>query len=206
VFNNIYWPTLKPIVEAIWAHGNQVLFYAEGNWDAHLDKFAELPAGSIVYHIDRGNVARVHKALGHKFCLSGGIPNALLSYGTPEQVRNCCKSVIDEAACDGGYIMDAGAIVQSDASVENIRALTDFTREYGVYAPSAVRDVAGSAPPSAPAGLDASGLKVKPGACFPWEEKLGELPPISGDRELCKRIWEEVDSLAYLYIWNVLLG
>ena len=28
-FNNIYWPTLKPIIEEIWAHGHQVLFYAE---------------------------------------------------------------------------------------------------------------------------------------------------------------------------------
>ena len=56
-FETIYWPTLKPIVEALWAQGNQVLFYAEGKWDAHLDAFAELPAGSIVYHIDRGDSA-----------------------------------------------------------------------------------------------------------------------------------------------------
>jgi hypothetical protein len=206
VFNAIYWPTLKPIVEAIWALGNQVLFYAEGNWDAHLEKFAELPAGSIIYHIDRGDVACVHKVLGHKFCLSGGISNALLAYGTPEQVRECCKDVIDEAAGDGGYIMDASAIVQSDATVENICAMTDFTREYGIYTASAVRDVPQNIPPSAPTKLDFSGLKVKPGTCMAWEEKLRELPEIAGDQELCKRIWEEIDSLAYLYIWNVLLG
>jgi uroporphyrinogen-III decarboxylase len=36
-------------------------------------------------------------------------------------------------AYDGGYIMDAGAIIQNDASVENVRALTEATREYGQY-------------------------------------------------------------------------
>jgi hypothetical protein len=41
--------------------------------------------------------------------------------------------VIDGVARDGGYIMDSSAIIQNDAKVENVRAMTDFTREYGVY-------------------------------------------------------------------------
>ena len=132
-FEKIYWPTLKPIIEQIWAKGHQVLFYAEGDWNAHLHRFAELPAGSIVYHVDKGDIFDVHKQIGDKFCLSGGIPNYLLSFGTADEVRECCKKVIDGVAGDGGYIMDASAIVQNDAKVENIKAMTDFTREYGVY-------------------------------------------------------------------------
>ncbi len=132
-FEKFFWPTFKPIIEEIWAHGHQVLFYAEGDWNAHLKSFAELPDGSIVYHVDKADIFEVHKAIGEKFCISGGIPNFLLSYGTPEEVRNCCKKVIDGVAGDGGYIMDASAIVQNDAKVENIKAMTDFTREYGVY-------------------------------------------------------------------------
>lgn len=132
-FDKIYWPTLKPIIEEIWAHGNQVLFYAEGDWNAHLNAFAELPDGSIVYHVDQGDIFEVHKTIGHKFCISGGIPNFLLSYGTPDEVRQYCKKVIDGVAGDGGYIMDASAIVQNDGKIENIKAMTEFTREYGVY-------------------------------------------------------------------------
>ncbi len=132
-FHKFFWATLKPIVEEIWSHGHQVLFYAEGDWNAHLKSFAELPDGSIVYHVDKADIFEVHKAIGHKFCISGGIPNFLLSYGTADEVRDCCKKVIDGVARDGGYIMDASAIVQNDAKVENIKAMTDFTREYGVY-------------------------------------------------------------------------
>jgi uroporphyrinogen-III decarboxylase len=132
-FEKFYWPTFKPIVEEIWKHGHQILFYAEGSWDAHLDAFTELPDQAIVYHVDMGDIFEVHRKIGHKFCISGGIPNYLLSMGTPEEVRDCCKKVIDGVAGDGGYIMDASAIVQNDAKVENIKAMTDFTREYGVY-------------------------------------------------------------------------
>jgi uroporphyrinogen-III decarboxylase len=132
-FENFYWPTLKPIIEEIWSHGHQVLFYAEGDWTAHLDSFAELPDGSIVYHVDKADIFETHKKIGDKFCLSGGISNTLLSFGTPDEVRQCCKKVIDEVAGDGGYILDAEAIMQDDTKVENMRAMTDFVREYGVY-------------------------------------------------------------------------
>jgi uroporphyrinogen-III decarboxylase len=132
-FERFYWPTLKQIIEQLWAHGHQTLFYAEGDWNANLKYVAQLPDLSIVYHVDRGDIFAVHKAIGDKFCISGGIPNDLLALGTPEDVRACCKKVIDGVGCDGGYIMDAGAIMQDDTKPENLRALTECTREYGVY-------------------------------------------------------------------------
>ncbi|HXK94588.1 MAG TPA: uroporphyrinogen decarboxylase family protein [bacterium] len=132
-FEQFYWPTLKQMILEIWKLGYQVLFYAEGNWDPHLKYFAELPDQSIIFHVDRGDIFKANEILGHKFCLSGGIPNELLALGTPEEVREYCKKVIDGVAREGGYIMDAGAIMQDDPQVENVRAMTDFTREYGVY-------------------------------------------------------------------------
>jgi uroporphyrinogen-III decarboxylase len=132
-FRNIYWPTTKPILEELWKEGHQVLMYAEGNWDAHLETFRELPAGSIIYHVDRGDIFKAHRILGDRFALSGGFPNDLLTFGTAEEVREYCRKIIQGVARDGGYIMDAGAIIQNDASVENVRALTEATREYGQY-------------------------------------------------------------------------
>ena len=45
-----------------------------------------------------------------------------------------------------------------------------------------------------------------PGVCIPWEEKLKELPPITGDAKLVEKIWQDVDGLAYTYIWHCLLS
>ncbi len=208
-FDRIYWPTLKPIVEALWAQGNQTLFYAEGKWDAHLDRFAELPAGSIIYHVDQGDPKAVHGALGKKFALSGGLSNTLLAFGTPEQVKARCRELIETIGTDGGYIMDASAIMQNDATVENLKAMTDATREYGVYRSPSSPSAKLPPQPSAPnAGLPdwVTAPRVRPGVCFPWEHKVKELPPISGDPGLVRSVWEENEGLAYLYIWHVLLS
>jgi uroporphyrinogen-III decarboxylase len=132
-FERYYWPTLKWIIEELWKRGHQTLFYAEGEWNPNLKWIAQLPERSIVFHVDRGDIMEVHKALGEKFCLSGGVPNDLLAFGTPDEVRACCKRVIDGVARQGGYIMDASAIMQDDTRAENLRAMTDFTRQYGVY-------------------------------------------------------------------------
>ena len=53
---------------------------------------------------------------------------------------------------------------------------------------------------------DEPNVKRPPGTCIPWPEKRGEFPNISGDEELVKRVWEEVDSLGYMYIWQILLS
>ena len=213
-FHSHYWPTLKPCIEEFWKHGNQTMFYAEGKWDHHLDDFATLPERSILFHVDQGDIFLAHRKLHHKFALSGGIPNVLLSYGKPEEVREHCKKVIDAVAQNGGYIMDASAIMQDDTSIENLRALTDFTREYGVYSssPTTPSDVnllrpCHDADVSKLTGLTGHpASRIKPGVCLPWEVKQKELPAITGDQDLVRRVWENVESLGNTYIWQMLLS
>jgi hypothetical protein len=53
---------------------------------------------------------------------------------------------------------------------------------------------------------DELNVKRPPGTCIPWEEKRSELPRITGDEELVKKVWEDVDSLGYMYIWQILLS
>ncbi|MGB4505453.1 MAG: uroporphyrinogen decarboxylase family protein, partial [Syntrophaceticus sp.] len=132
-WDKFYWPSLKKVIEGLWAQGKRTLFYAEGNWTPYLEKIAELPDKSIVFHVDMTDLKKAKKILGGRFCISGNVPNTMLSYGTPEEVRDYCKKLIDEVAWDGGFIMDAAGVVQWDAKEENIRAMIETTREYGVY-------------------------------------------------------------------------
>lgn len=215
-FESHYWPTLKPIIEEFWKQGSQTLFYAEGNWNYHLNQFRELPDRSIVYHVDRDDVFDVHRKIGDKFCISGGIPNVLLSYGKPEEVREFCKRVLKEVAADGGYIMDAGAIMQNDTSTENLRVMTDTTREFGVYSSASSGALNSTAPCEVPASVAERprlpGMKghpstrIRPGIGFPWEEKVKELPAITGDLQLVRKIWEDIEGLGNTYIWQLLLS
>ena len=229
-FESHYWPTLKPVVESLWADGHQVLFYAEGSWDHHLDRFAELPERSIVFHVDQGDLALAHEKLGHRFCLSGGIPNALLSFGTPDRVRAKCREVLEVAAKDGGYILDASAIMQNDTRTENLEALTDFAREHGVYSgaptggvpsPDTVVPPSGHGNPS-PAPVesgDSSGAATAspfpdprittsrpPGICVPWSEHRAERGAPRAGEEMMRGTWESLDGWGYVFIWQCLLS
>ena len=46
----------------------------------------------------------------------------------------------------------------------------------------------------------------KPGVVIPWEEKKKELPPITGDEQIVKKVWEDNEALAYMFIWQMLLS
>ena len=52
--------------------------------------------------------------------------------GTVEQVRQYVKELIDVAGKGGGLIVDSSAVVDK-AKPENIKAMMDFAKEYGVY-------------------------------------------------------------------------
>ena len=214
-FDSHYWPTLKPIIEEFWKAGHQTLFYAEGAWDYHYHNFAELPDRSIVFHADRGDIFKAHATFGHKFCLSGGVPNVLLSYGKPDEVRAHCRMLLDGVAKDGGYILDASAIMQNDTSVENLRVMTECVREFGVY--SSGSSSCSVLPPSdVPASISDRGTlqglsgrpasRVAPGVCLPWEEQVQRLPEITGAPELVRRVWEQIDGLGNTFIWQLLLS
>ncbi|NUQ66230.1 MAG: hypothetical protein HUU20_27535, partial [Pirellulales bacterium] len=179
-------------------------------WDRHLRSFAELPERSIVYHVDQGDIFKVHEVLGGRFCFSGGVPNTLLSIRPADEVRRCCKRIIEGVAAEGGYIMDAAAIIQNDAKVENVRAMTDATREYGVYSrghatpAGAPKPAAEDARPGAFVTTTAS--KRPPGTCLPWPDVRPTLPEIRGDEALCERIWQSVDALGAMFVWWIALA
>jgi uroporphyrinogen-III decarboxylase len=212
-FESHYWPTTKPIIEELWKDGHQTMFYAEGDWAHHLNSFTELPDKSILYHVDKGDIFNVHNKLGDKFCLSGGIPNTLLSYGTKDELLKHCKKVIDEVAKDGGYIMDASAIIQNDATIENMKNLTNFTREYGVYSSGSSKLVELNEP-LVPNSSFANNFGMKEqldstknlGVCTSWDKKRGSLGEISGNEALIKNIWDDIEGFGNMFIWQCLLS
>ena len=116
-----YWPSLKKVIEGLWEKGKRTLFYAEGNWTPYLEKIAELPDKSIVFHVDTTDMKKAKEILGGRFCISGNVPNTMLAYGTPEEVRDYCKKLIVERLPVTAASADACRVVQWDAKEENIR-------------------------------------------------------------------------------------
>jgi hypothetical protein len=133
VFKKFYWPTLREVTEEIWKAGYQTIYYAEGKWGKNLKYFLELPEKSIIFHCDKDDIFEVHRVLGKKFAISGGVPNDMLAYGKPEDIKKRVKEVIETVGKDGGFLLDAEAIMQQDTKRENFKAMAEACAEYGGY-------------------------------------------------------------------------
>jgi uroporphyrinogen-III decarboxylase len=48
-------------------------------------------------------------------------------------VETYCKKLIDEVGRGGGFILDGAIGMPDEAKPENVKAMADTTKKYGVY-------------------------------------------------------------------------
>ena len=131
-FSEFYWPYLRKGLLALVEKGVIPIVYWESDFESRLKHIVDVPPGKIVYHLSNTNYEKAKAALGGVTALMGNVPNIMLLSGTPDDVRAYCKKLIDVVGKGGGFIMDT-AVMLDEAKPENLKAMFDFTREYGVY-------------------------------------------------------------------------
>mgnify|MGYP001814259797 CR=1 FL=1 len=131
-FAEFYWPYLRRGLLGLVEKGVIPVIYWEADFESRLEHIVDVPPGKIVYHLSNTNFEKAKAALGGITALMGNVPNVMLLSGTPDDVRAYCKKLIDVVGKDGGFIMDA-AVMLDEAKPENLKAMVDFTKEYGVY-------------------------------------------------------------------------
>ena len=104
----------------------------EGSWTQRLEYLTELPKGKIIAHLDATDIFKAKEVIGDRICIQGNVPLALLQIGSVQEVKDYCKKLIDVVGKGGGFILDAGGAMD-EANPELVKAMVDFTREYGVY-------------------------------------------------------------------------
>ena len=131
-FKKFYWPTLRELTIALINEGLTPYLFWEGNCTSRLEYIRDIPAGKAIYRFEATDMMKAKDILGDRVCIRGNVPISILATGTPDDVRSCCKKLIDYVGKGGGFIMDASAHV-TEARAENLRAMFEFTKEYGVY-------------------------------------------------------------------------
>ena len=86
----------------------------------------------MIWHFDQTDMAEAKKTVGQTACIMGNIPASLMITGTTEDVRACCRNLIQAAGPGGGYILAPGAS-SDQAKIENIKTVMETAKEYGVY-------------------------------------------------------------------------
>jgi len=131
-YKTFYWPTFRKVLMGLIDEGRVPFSFAEGGYNSRLEVIRDLPRGKVIWWFDLTDMDKAKQVLGNSVCIGGNMPITLLNVGTPAEVRDHAKKLIDTVGKDGGYIMINGAVID-EAKPENVKAMIDFTKEYGVY-------------------------------------------------------------------------
>jgi uroporphyrinogen-III decarboxylase len=131
-FERFYWPTFKQLMLNMIDEGLIPAPFAEGTYNQRLNHLTKLPKASVLWFFDRTDMHKAKDILGGHSPIMGNVPITMIATGSPEQVKACCKDLIDYCGKGGGYILCSGTQLD-DAKEETVRAMIDFTKEYGVY-------------------------------------------------------------------------
>jgi uroporphyrinogen-III decarboxylase len=131
-FKTFYWPTLKRLIESFIAEGLIPMVLWEGDCNSRLEVIGDIPRGKALYMFERTDIFKAKEVLGDVVCLQGNVPLSLLVGGTPDDVKDYCRKLIDVVGKGSGFIM-APSTALDDAKPENVKAMVDVTKEYGVY-------------------------------------------------------------------------
>jgi len=131
-FEKFYWPTFKKLVMALIERGATPCIFFEGNCTSRLEYLLEFPKGKMLARFDRTDIFRAKKILRDHVCIEGNVPSSLLQVGTVQAVKDHCRQLIDVVGEGGGYILSPRSSTD-EVDPANLRAMIEFTKEYGVY-------------------------------------------------------------------------
>jgi uroporphyrinogen-III decarboxylase len=126
-----FWPSLRAVLLALIDEGLVPYVYTEGIYTERLEALRDVPKGKVIYHIE-SDLFKAKEILGDVACIEGGPSGPMLNFGTPQEVRDYCKKLIDICGKGGGFMMGSELPLLT-ARTENVQAMIDFTKEYGVY-------------------------------------------------------------------------
>ena len=132
-FETFYWPSFKGLVMAIIEAGGVPSPLFEGDYTPRLKYLAEFPAGKVAGHFDKVDRKIFKKVLGDKMCFWGNVPVSILCTGTPRQVKDDVKELVDLFGDTGALMLDSGLGVPDEARPENMLALREAADEFGVF-------------------------------------------------------------------------
>jgi hypothetical protein len=131
-YKKFYWPPFRKVLIGLIDEGIVPFCFVEGGYNTRLNVIRDIPKGKVIWWLDRTDMAKAKEILGDVACIGGNVPPDLLAVGTPQQVKDYVKKLIDTCAEGGGYILGNGTVMEQ-AKTENLHAMIDTVKEYGVY-------------------------------------------------------------------------
>ena len=139
VYRSIVWPRYQKLWDLIKSKSDAKIFYHTcGSIIPFIPLLIE--GGDDAIHPVQpkangmGDRKQLKREFGSDVTFWGGFDQQeVLPFGTPEQVREEAKKLLDDFMPGGGFVFASGHNIQADVPPENVLALFDTVFEYGKY-------------------------------------------------------------------------
>jgi uroporphyrinogen-III decarboxylase len=131
-FETFYWPSFREVLMGLINEGLVPMPFAEGNYIPRLEIIQDMPRASMVWYFEYMDMAKAKATVGRNNTIAGNLPISIVVTGTPQEVKEGCRKLIETCAAGGGYILAAAASMDK-GKIENLHAMMDAAREYGTY-------------------------------------------------------------------------
>lgn len=135
LIRNQWLPRTREILDLVISKGVPIIFHCCGNIKPVIPMALEL--GVSAMHPVQPNCNDIYaykEEYGSDLCLIGNLDLAgVLSFGTPDEVRQNTIEHIEKLAPGGGYIVASSHSITDDVPPENYQAMIQTTWEHGRY-------------------------------------------------------------------------
>ncbi|MDR2957166.1 MAG: hypothetical protein LBU61_03160 [Coriobacteriales bacterium] len=129
IFDELVWPYMKAAAEQLIRYGKIAVMHLDSEWNRDIERFGELPQGMAILNTDAMTDLPRARQLLPNMPLMGDVSPALLATGSPQQVADYVKRLIDSCGPAGMFICP-GCDTPINARFENMAAMLKATNEW----------------------------------------------------------------------------
>lgn len=123
LWDRFVFPYMEKAVNEAIEGGLTPILHFDSDWTRDLERFKVFPKGKCILELDGlTDIFKAKEVLGDTMCIMGDVPPALLTLGTPDEVHNYCRKLIEEIG-PTGFILHPGCDIPIDAKLENVQAM-----------------------------------------------------------------------------------
>lgn len=135
-FRNLFFPGLQRVIQGFKALGLYVIKHTDGNIWSLLDMIVESGIDCLdpIDPLAGMSLADVKAQYGDRIAIKGNVDCAeLLTFGSPDQVREATCEALRQGASGGGFILSSSNSIHSSVKPANYEAMLQTLKEYGRY-------------------------------------------------------------------------
>jgi uroporphyrinogen decarboxylase len=129
-FETFALPYLKKFTDWAKSKNAHTLVHICGNTTDRLDLFPQ--SGASCISLDhKTDIAKAKETLHGKMCFAGNVdPVNIMLQGSVQDVEDACKSVIETAGTEGGFVLMPGCDIPPTVPYENIQKFIQIARDW----------------------------------------------------------------------------